>query len=159
MADQNFQWGQIKDFLKKAGDDMKKVGEDIKAETTRLVEDLRDPNKQAKAKEKLSELGTWAKTTAQGAADMAEVALKRIEEGMSSATDYVSDTLGGSGKQGGVGSSDAGEDDKTPADPAPAMKSKSTKTAKKKPATKKKVSASTKTGTKKPAAKKKSKKT
>src|SRR3954463_6724051 len=76
------QWAQIKDFLKKAGDDMKRVGEDIKVETTRLVEELRDPDKQAKAKEKLSELGVWAKTTAQGAADLADAAMKKIEERM-----------------------------------------------------------------------------
>ncbi|MFL5321728.1 MAG: hypothetical protein ACJ790_18845 [Myxococcaceae bacterium] len=92
------QWLQIKDFLKKAGDDMKRVGEDIKTETTRLVEELRDPEKQAKAKEKLSELGVWAKSTAQGAADLADAAMKKIEERMSTASDYVSETLGGSGK-------------------------------------------------------------
>lgn len=97
---ENKQWSQIRDFLKKAGEEMKRVGEDVKNETTRLVDDLRDPEKQQKAKEKLTELGTWAKQNAQNAAALAETAVLKIEEGLSTATDYVSETLSGRGKTG-----------------------------------------------------------
>lgn len=92
MADKEWKT-QVLSFLKKAGDDIKKVGEDVKSETTRLMEEMKDPSKQAAAREKLDHLGTWAKKTAESAATMAEAAMKKVEEGLSTATDFVSDSV------------------------------------------------------------------
>lgn len=92
MADKEWKT-QVLSFLKKAGDDIKKVGEDVKVETTRLMEEMKDPSKQQAAREKLDHLGTWAKKTAENAATLAESAMKKVEEGLSTATGFVSETV------------------------------------------------------------------
>lgn len=88
---------QVLSFLKKAGDDIKRVGDDVKSETTRLMEELKNPEKQEKAREKLEHLGIWAKKTAEGAATMAEAAMKKVEDSLSNATGFVSENVGKGG--------------------------------------------------------------
>jgi hypothetical protein len=68
-----------KEWDKRLLDFLKRTGEDIKAETQRLVEEVRDPAKQRKVKETLREFGTWAKQTAEEAAEMVETAVKKAE--------------------------------------------------------------------------------
>src|SRR5229473_5621787 len=68
-----------KEWDKRLLDFLKRTGEDIKAETQRLVEEVRDPAKQRKVKEALREFGTWAKQTAEEAAEMVETAVKKAE--------------------------------------------------------------------------------
>lgn len=68
-----------KEWDKRLLDFLKRTGEDIKAETERLLEEVRDPAKQRKVKETLREFGTWAKQTAEEAAEMVETAVKKAE--------------------------------------------------------------------------------
>ena len=90
---------QVMSFLKKAGDDIKRVGDDVKQETTRLMEEMRDPAKQAMAREKLADLGTWAKKAAQDAATIAETAIQKVEDGLAGASDLVSEKVGGGARK------------------------------------------------------------
>ncbi|MGQ0505388.1 MAG: hypothetical protein ACT4TC_08705 [Myxococcaceae bacterium] len=48
---------------------IRRTGEEIKTETQRLVSEVKDPEKQQKVREALKELGTWAKRTAEEAAE------------------------------------------------------------------------------------------
>jgi hypothetical protein len=68
-----------KEWDKRLLDFLKRTGEEIKAETQRLVEEVRDPVKQRKVKETLREFGTWAKQTAEEAAERVETAVKKAE--------------------------------------------------------------------------------
>ena len=58
---------------------LKHTGEEIKAETQRLVAEVKDPDTQRKVKEGLREFGSWVKQTAEEAADMIESAVKKAE--------------------------------------------------------------------------------
>jgi hypothetical protein len=68
-----------KDWDKRLLDFLKRTGEEIKAETQRWVEEVRDPATQQKMKESLREFGTWAKKTAEDAAERMENAIKKAE--------------------------------------------------------------------------------
>src|SRR6266852_428939 len=68
-----------KEWDRRLLDFLKRTGEEIQAETQRLVEEVRDPAKQRKVKETLREFGTWAKQTAEEAAEMVETAVKKAE--------------------------------------------------------------------------------
>jgi len=68
-----------KDWDKRLLDFLKRTGEEINAETQRLVEEVRDPATQQKIKESLREFGTWAKKTAEDAAEKMESAIKKAE--------------------------------------------------------------------------------
>ena len=56
------------EFLKTAGEELRRTGEEIKAEAQRLLEEVRDPELQAKLKERIQQLGQAAKKTAADAA-------------------------------------------------------------------------------------------
>ena len=101
MADKEQIKEQVLSFLKKAGEDIKRVGADVKTETERLMEQLRNPETQASARAKLDELGTWAKKTAEDAAGLAETAMLKVEESLSTATDFVSEKVVGAKQRGG----------------------------------------------------------
>lgn len=68
-----------KDWDKRLFDFLRRTGEEIKAETQRLVEEVRDPETQRKMKESLREFGTWAKQTAEDAAEKLEAAVRKAE--------------------------------------------------------------------------------
>ena len=68
-----------KDWDKRLLDLLKQKAEEIKSETQRLVEEVRDPETQRKMKERLREFGTWAKQTAEEAAEKLEAAIKKAE--------------------------------------------------------------------------------
>lgn len=72
-----------KDWDKRLLDLFKQKAEEIKSETQRLVEEVRDPETQRKMKEKLREFGTWAKQTAEEAAEKLEAAIKKAETAFS----------------------------------------------------------------------------
>ena len=93
MADKDQIKAQVLSFLKKAGEDIKRVGADVKTETDKLMEQLRNPDTQAAARAKLEEVGNWAKKTAEDAAVLAETAMLKVEEGLSNATDFVSEKV------------------------------------------------------------------
>ena len=67
MAEQA--WDQkVTDFLKAAGEELRRTGEELKAETQRLLDEVTDPEMQAKMKERIQQLGQMAKKTAAEAA-------------------------------------------------------------------------------------------
>ena len=68
-----------KDSDKRLLDVLKQKAEEIKAETQRLIDEVRDPQMQRKMKERLREFGTWAKETAEEAAERLEAAIKKAE--------------------------------------------------------------------------------
>jgi hypothetical protein len=55
---------KLTDFLKSAGEELRKTGEELKAETQRLLDEVTDPELQAKVKEGLNERWKMAKKTA-----------------------------------------------------------------------------------------------
>jgi hypothetical protein len=89
MADKPWDKQQVVDFLKRTGEDLKRTGEEVRREAQRLIDEVRDPETQAKMKEKLSGFGTWAKQTAEDAATMLEGAVKKAEDMFAKASQRV----------------------------------------------------------------------
>jgi hypothetical protein len=71
---------QLMDFLKRTGEELKRTGEDLKTEAQKLLVEVKDPAKQAKVKEGLENLRTWAVATGKQAAERIETAVRRVEE-------------------------------------------------------------------------------
>jgi hypothetical protein len=63
---------QFMDFIKRTGEDLKRTGEEIKVEAQRLLDEVRDPGRQAKLKETL-------KNFTKEAGEMLEGAVKKVE--------------------------------------------------------------------------------
>src|SRR2546421_12068176 len=59
---------QFKQFLRKTGDDFRRAGEDIKAEAQKLFDAAMDPDKQQRVRDRLKELSSWARKTAEDVA-------------------------------------------------------------------------------------------
>ena len=59
---------KLTDFLKAAGEELRRTGEELKAETQRLLDEVTDPELQTKMKERIHQLGLLAKKTAVEAA-------------------------------------------------------------------------------------------
>ncbi|MHB8879663.1 MAG: transcriptional regulator [Myxococcaceae bacterium] len=75
------QWDeQLKRFLKKTGEDLKRAGADIKVEAQRLMKEVQDPARQKKVKEGLKDLGNMAKKAAEEVATVVEAGVKKAEE-------------------------------------------------------------------------------
>jgi hypothetical protein len=132
---------QLMDFLKRTGDELKRSGEELKDEAQRLLVEVKDPAKQAKVKEGLENLRTWAVATGKQAAERLEGAARRVEESIEGA-------VGGLNK-----------DAPTPSEPAtpPTSAAPATETPKAEPLPAKKAAAKAGSqksiGRKKPAAK------
>jgi len=74
-------WDQtLKDFLKRTGEDLKKAGEEIRAEAQKLIDEVRDPDTQQKIKDGLGNLGQWAKKSAEEAANKIEEVVKKADD-------------------------------------------------------------------------------
>jgi hypothetical protein len=71
---------QLKDFLKRTGEDLKKTGDDIRAEAQKLLDEVRDPETQQKIRDGLGNLGQWAKKSAEEAANKIEEVVKRADD-------------------------------------------------------------------------------
>ena len=78
---------QFKRFLRKTGDDFRRAGAEITAEAQKLVEAAMDPEKQQKVRERLNELGLWARKTAQGVAGAVGEAASKAETAFHRVTD------------------------------------------------------------------------
>src|SRR3954470_7880128 len=86
------QWDEkLKSFLKKTGDDVKRAGNDIKAEAEKLLKEVQDPDRQAKVRAGMKDFGGWAKKTAEEMAELMETGVKKAEVALSKATDKVVD--------------------------------------------------------------------
>lgn len=91
---------QLKDFLKRTGEDLKKAGDDIRAEAQKLIDEVRDPETQQKIRDGLGNLGQWAKKSAEDAANKIEEVVKRADDAWRGTT--------GSKPQGGSSSASTG---------------------------------------------------
>src|SRR6266404_8615926 len=88
MADERWE-EQFKQFLRKAGDDFRRAGEDVKTEAQRLFDAAVDPQKQQRVRDRLKELTGWARKTAEDVAGMVETAASRAERVFHRASDKV----------------------------------------------------------------------
>ena len=70
---------QIMDFIKRTGEEIKRTGEEIKVEAQRLLDEVRDPSRQAKVKETLKDLRDKATAITKEAGEKLEVAVKKVE--------------------------------------------------------------------------------
>ena len=74
------QWEeQLKRFLSRTGEEIKRASEEIKSEAEKLIVEVRDPEKHRKVKEGLKELGVWAKKTAEEVGELVEKGVRRAE--------------------------------------------------------------------------------
>lgn len=74
-------WDQtVVDFLKRTGEDLKKAGEEIRAEAQKLLDEVRDPETQQKIRDGLGNIGQWAKRSAEEAASKIEEVVKKADD-------------------------------------------------------------------------------
>lgn len=78
---------QFMDFIKRAGEDLKRTGEEIKVEAQRLIDEVRDPVRQAKVKDTLKDLRDKAAAITKEAGEMLDGAVKKVEGVVESAFD------------------------------------------------------------------------
>jgi len=86
MSDESWD-EQFRQFLRKTGDDFKRTGEDIRAEAQRLLDAAMDPEKQQRVRDRLNELSSWARKTAQGVAGAVEEAASKAQTAFHRATE------------------------------------------------------------------------
>jgi hypothetical protein len=73
---------KMKAFLKRTGEDFKRFGRDVKDEAEKLVAEVRDPEKQAKLRDGLREVGAWARKAAEDVAGAMETGVKKAEDAL-----------------------------------------------------------------------------
>lgn len=90
---------KMKAFLKKTGDDFKRFGRDVKEEAKKLMTEVKDPERQAKLRDGLKDVGTWARKAAEDVATVMETGVKKAEdafrEGSKKVSDFVAKDTGG----------------------------------------------------------------
>ena len=91
MSDQSWE-EQFKQFLQKTGEDVRRRGEDIKVEAQKLLDAAVDPEKQQKVRDRLNELGLWARKAAQDMAGTVGEAASKAETAFHSVSDKVTRT-------------------------------------------------------------------
>jgi hypothetical protein len=89
MSDQSWE-EQFKQFLQRTGEDFRRRGEDIRTEAQKLLDAAMDPEKQQKVRDRLNELGLWARRAAQDVAGAMGEAASKAETAFHSASDKVS---------------------------------------------------------------------
>jgi hypothetical protein len=70
----------LMDFIKRTGEELKRSGEELKTEAQKLLVEVKDPAKQAKVKEGLDNLRTWAVATGKQAAERIEATARQVED-------------------------------------------------------------------------------
>jgi hypothetical protein len=90
MADSEWDL-RLKSFLKKAGEDFRRFGDDLKEEASHLMTEVQDPERQKKFKEGLREVGTWSLKIAEEVATVVEDGMKQAEGVIGKAGAAVSD--------------------------------------------------------------------
>jgi len=68
-----------KPWNEKVMDQLRHTGESIRNEAQKLVGELQDPANHERVKQSLSEMGEWAKRTAEEAATMVDQAARKVE--------------------------------------------------------------------------------
>lgn len=149
---------QLMDFIKRTGDELKRSGEELKTEAQKLLVEVKDPAKQAKVKEGLENLRTWAVATGKQAAERIEATARQVEDTIQKTFDGMAADGGASEGRASPPSGERPQPTPTPAPPPPPQpkpRPKSIgrkKTASKAPA---KKAAAKKTGSKKSIGRKK----
>jgi hypothetical protein len=92
MADQSWE-EQFKKFLQQTGEDFRRAGKDIRTEAQRLLEGAMDPEKQQKIRDRLNELGTWARKAAHDVAGAVEEVATKAETAFQSAAEKVTEKV------------------------------------------------------------------
>ncbi len=80
---------RLKGFLKKTGDDFKRVGEDIRGEAQKLFNEVQDKERQQKVREGLKDVGEWAQRAANDVAALVNTGVKNAESFFTRATEAV----------------------------------------------------------------------
>jgi len=93
MSDESWE-EQFKQFLRKTGDDVRRASDDIRVEAQRLFDAAMDPEKQQRVRDRLSELGLWARKTAQDVAGAVEQAAGKAETAFHSGMERMSEATG-----------------------------------------------------------------
>ena len=93
MSDQSWE-EQFKQFLQRTGEDFRRRGEDIRTEAQKLLDAAMDPEKQQKVRDRLNELGLWARRAAQDVAGAMGEAASRAETAFHGATGKMSEAPG-----------------------------------------------------------------
>src|SRR2546421_4325773 len=83
---------QFKQFLRKTGDDFRRAGEDIKAEAQKLFDAAMDPDKQQRVRDRLKELSSWARKTAEDVAGAGGAPASKAAGGVHCGADNVIET-------------------------------------------------------------------
>lgn len=73
---------QVKEFLQRAGTELRRTSEEMKGEAQRLMEELRDPSRQAKVREQFDELRVWARKATNEATRAVDVAVRKVESAL-----------------------------------------------------------------------------
>jgi hypothetical protein len=74
------QWErQISRFFKKTGEELKRAGDELRREGEKLLDEVKDPKRQKKVKEGFHDLQSWARKTAEEAAELVERGVKKVE--------------------------------------------------------------------------------
>lgn len=137
---------KMKAFLKKTGDDFRRFGRDVKEEAQKLMTEVKDPERQAKLRDGLKDVGHWARKAAEDVATVMETGVKKAEdafrEGSKKVSDFVSQESDGAppAPSAGTAPSPAPTPPSPPPDMSDAPKPRAKKTVgpkKKKPAAKK----------------------
>jgi hypothetical protein len=66
-------------------DSLRQTGENIRTEAQKLMSELNDPASGERVKQRLAEMGDWAKKTAEDAAGVVDQAAKKVEEAINAA--------------------------------------------------------------------------
>jgi hypothetical protein len=86
MAEQKWE-KQLMEFIRRTGDEIKRTGEEIKVEAQRMLDEVRDPSRQAKVKESLKDLRGKASAMTKDAAEKIETVVRNIEDAVGNALD------------------------------------------------------------------------
>lgn len=90
MADQRWE-EQLRGFLRKTGEDLRRTSDDIREEAQRLLEGVMDRERQTRVRENLRELSVWAKRAAEDVARKVEGAATHAEQALQSAAKKVTE--------------------------------------------------------------------
>ncbi|MBX5481423.1 MAG: hypothetical protein IRZ16_06190 [Myxococcaceae bacterium] len=79
MSDRSWD-DQFRAFLRRTGEDLKKIGAELRSEAQRLLDKAQDPKTQEKMRAKAREVGAWAKQTVADVAELVEKGAQKAED-------------------------------------------------------------------------------
>lgn len=92
----NRQWeDRLKTLFGRTAEELKRTGQDLRAEAERLLTEVKDPARQQKIREGLEDFSAWARKTAEDVASLVENQVKRAEDVVVKATDRVVSSVAG----------------------------------------------------------------